>query len=97
MTPERAVALDSSASPLPSYMGVEPAPVRNAPPWMNTITGMGSRCVFGFQILRVRQFSPIADCGDFLAKVCGQACPQIVALIEAGAASVDGCQRVAVA
>jgi hypothetical protein len=52
-----------AASTEPSYQGMEPEPLTNAPPWIHTMTGSGSLESFerrGVQTFNVRQSSDIS-------------------------------------
>ena len=65
-------------------MGVDPAPVRNPPPWIHTITGRGGAGVEGAHTLRVRQSSSVSRAGPGMMRsvapgTWGAAKPALVA------------------
>src|SRR5579884_1170984 len=90
-----------AAKRAPSYHGVEPDPVRNAPPWIQTITGRRPPSVAGVHTLSDRQVASsvtmavdpsIPSSGEALCRARG---PKVVAVLtpDHGSGATGGRKR----
>ena len=73
-----------STSDTPSYMGLDPDPMKNAPPWIHTITGRAASSAAGVNTFRWRHSSPMASGSSprkasIMSGFCGAIAPNPVA------------------